>query len=70
MFIWAATLYFPQHVMTIASRVWFYYAGDEDVMASAGVGGGGFGQGPAPGPTQVQGVQQGQEGQQPWMKEL
>lgn len=30
MIIYAATLYLPQHIMTIASRAWFYYAGDGD----------------------------------------
>ena len=30
----AACLYLPEHITTVASRAWFYYAGDE--TASAG----------------------------------
>ena len=33
MLILAASLYLPHHVHTIASRAWFYYAGDEEVLA-------------------------------------
>ena len=29
MIIIAASLYLPEHVTIMASRVWFYYAGDE-----------------------------------------
>lgn len=29
MIIVAASLYLPEHVMKMASRAWFYYAGDE-----------------------------------------
>ncbi|KAL0637895.1 hypothetical protein Q9L58_003117 [Maublancomyces gigas] len=32
MLILAASLYLPHHVHTIASRAWFYYAGDEDML--------------------------------------
>lgn len=35
MIIVAASLYLPEHVMKMASRAWFYYAGDE---TAAGVG--------------------------------
>lgn len=35
MIIIAASLYLPEHVMKMASRAWFYYAGDE---TAAGVG--------------------------------
>ncbi len=35
MIIVAASLYLPEHVMKMANRAWFYYAGDE---AAAGVG--------------------------------
>jgi hypothetical protein len=34
MLILAASLYLPHHVHTIASRAWFYYAGDEDMLAT------------------------------------
>lgn len=32
MLILAASLYLPHHVHTIASRAWFYYAGDEEML--------------------------------------
>ncbi len=35
MIIVAASLYLPEHVMKMASRAWFYYAGDD---TAAGVG--------------------------------
>lgn len=51
MIIIAASLYLPTHITTIASRAWFYYAGDEstagdmgglkDMRQGQGVGGGG-----------------------------
>ena len=31
MIIIAASLYLPQHITNVASRAWFYYAGDEAV---------------------------------------
>ena len=43
MIIVAASLYLPEHVMKMASRAWFYYAGDETAAAvgtRAGSGGG------------------------------
>jgi len=43
MLIAAITLYFPQHVVDIASRAWFYYAGEE--VQSSRVGGAGTGRG-------------------------
>lgn len=57
MIIVAASLYLPEHVMKMASRAWFYYAGDE-TAAGAGVGTGtraGSGAGAA-------GVRQGDSG--------
>jgi hypothetical protein len=36
MIIVAASLYLPQHIMEIASRAWFYYAGDEGVRRVGG----------------------------------
>ncbi|KAI9852609.1 MAG: hypothetical protein M1824_001850 [Vezdaea acicularis] len=36
MIIIAASLYLPQHIMTIASRAWFYYAGEEGDGSRAG----------------------------------
>ncbi len=35
MFILAVSLYLPHHVSTIASRAWFYYAGDEAILSAA-----------------------------------
>ena len=35
MIVVATSLYLPEHVMKMASRAWFYYAGDE---TAAGVG--------------------------------
>ena len=32
MIIIAASLYLPEHVMKMASRAWFYYAGDETAV--------------------------------------
>ena len=34
MIIIAASLYLPQHITTVASRAWFYYAGDDDTASS------------------------------------
>jgi len=34
MFILAVSLYLPHHVSTIASRAWFYYAGDEAILSA------------------------------------
>lgn len=36
MIIIAASLYLPEHIATVLSRAWFYYAGDEAAHASAG----------------------------------
>ena len=39
MIIIAASLYLPEHITTIASRAWFYYAGDDAGLPVAdGVG--------------------------------
>lgn len=39
MIIIAASLYMPEHITTIASRAWFYYAGDDTAVSQAeGVG--------------------------------
>ena len=52
MIIVAASLYLPEHVMKMASRAWFYYAGDETAASGgtragsgAGAGAAGAGQG-------------------------
>ena len=34
MIIIAASLYLPEHIANIASRAWFYYAGDETATTS------------------------------------
>ncbi|KAI5803122.1 hypothetical protein EDC01DRAFT_494556 [Geopyxis carbonaria] len=34
MLILAVSLYLPHHVAIVASRAWFYYAGDECLMAA------------------------------------
>lgn len=54
MIIVAASLYLPEHVMKMASRAWFYYAGDETAAGvgtragpGAGAGGAGLRQGDA-----------------------
>lgn len=39
MIIIAASLYLPEHITTVASRAWFYYAGDETAGTVAGDGG-------------------------------
>ena len=39
MIIIAASLYLPEHITTVASRAWFYYAGDETAGIIAGVDG-------------------------------
>ena len=31
MIVIAVSLYLPSHITTIASRAWFYYAGDESM---------------------------------------
>jgi len=36
MIIIAASLYLPEHITTVASRAWFYYAGDETAGTTAG----------------------------------
>lgn len=36
MIIIAASLYLPSHMTTIASRAWFYYAGDESTADEMG----------------------------------
>jgi len=39
MIIIAASLYLPEHITTVASRAWFYYAGDETAgMTAVGSG--------------------------------
>ena len=38
MIIIAASLYLPEHITTMLSRAWFYYAGDEAAAAGAGMG--------------------------------
>ena len=43
MIIIAASLYLPEHITTIASRAWFYYAGDD--VGSGVPEGVGFGKG-------------------------
>jgi len=46
MIIIAASLYLPEHITTMLSRAWFYYAGDEvGVGGAPGVMGQGQGQG-------------------------
>lgn len=35
----AALLYLPEHITTMASRAWFYYAGDEAASAAAAAAG-------------------------------
>ncbi len=35
MILIAALLYLPEHITTVASRAWFYYAGDEAANAAA-----------------------------------
>ena len=54
MIVVATSLYLPEHVMKMASRAWFYYAGDETAAgvgtragsgAGAGAGAGGARQG-------------------------
>ena len=37
MIIIAASLYLPEHITTMISRAWFYWAGDETVGRNAGV---------------------------------
>lgn len=53
MIIIAASLYLPEHITTMLSRAWFYYAGDE-------VGGGGAQGVKAQAHAQVHGQGQGQ----------
>lgn len=43
MIIIAASLYLPEHIATVASRAWFYYAGDETAARSGGIGANGVG---------------------------
>lgn len=47
MIIVAASLYLPEHVMKMASRAWFYYAGDETVAGAGTRAGSGAGAGAA-----------------------
>ena len=47
MIIVAASLYLPEHVMKMASRAWFYYAGDETVAGGGARAGSGAGVGAA-----------------------
>ena len=43
MIIIAASLYLPEHVMKMASRAWFYYAGDETAVGPGTRSGSGAG---------------------------
>ena len=43
MIVVAASLYLPEHVMKMASRAWFYYAGDETAAGGGTRVGGGAG---------------------------
>ncbi len=40
MILIAAFFYLPGHVTEMLRRAWFYYAGDETVIAGSGAGGG------------------------------
>lgn len=55
MIIVAASLYLPEHVMKMASRAWFYYAGDETATGSGTRTGSGAGAGAV-------GIRQGDSG--------
>lgn len=57
MIIIAASLYLPEHITTVASRAWFYYAGDETAGTTAG-GGGIWSQTIGPGADQRTGCQE------------
>ena len=35
MIIIAASLYLPEHITRVASRAWFYYAGDESAGSAS-----------------------------------
>ena len=39
MIIIAASLYLPEHVATMLSRAWFYYAGPDETATAAAVAG-------------------------------
>lgn len=56
MVIIAASLYLPEHITTMLSRAWFYYAGDE--TAAAGLGSGSTQQ-PPPSPMDGKGMEGG-----------
>ena len=61
MIVVATSLYLPEHVMKMASRAWFYYAGDETAAgvgtrAGSGAGAGGARQGDLGGGTDGQDV--------------
>lgn len=38
MIVIAASLYLPEHVATMLSRAWFYYAGEENAVLAPGQG--------------------------------
>ena len=57
MIIIAASLYLPEHIATVLSRAWFYYAGDETSHTSAGGPGPG---GSNPGDTGRSGLEGGE----------
>ena len=39
MIIIAASLYLPEHIATVLSRAWFYYAGDDTAHPPVGASG-------------------------------
>lgn len=55
MIIIAASLYMPEHITTIASRAWFYYAGDDAVTPQADGAGVGHGTGGGEDPIEMLG---------------
>ena len=65
MIIIAGCLYLPEHITTMCSRAWFYYAGPDEPGADAGMAGkmpvGGArvisGTGPMAGPARAEGQQ-------------
>ena len=64
MIIIAASLYLPEHIMTMLSRAWFYYAGDDTVAAR---GASGTSNGAIPGGLAAGSSGQGMEGALPRM---
>ena len=38
MIIIAASLYLPEHIVNMCNRAWFYYAGDDTVVAAGKAG--------------------------------